>query len=232
MSDTSASTQRPVVELYTDGGCEPNPGPGGYGVVLVHPLTAKRKKASGGFRSTTNNRMEIFAAIAGLELLKQPCEVTLCSDSQYLVDAMTKGWVQSWKRKQWWHSKAEPVPNRDLWERLLALCEKHHVEFRWVKGHAGHRENEDCDQLAMTALRQPNLPIDQGYENKPDLGVRPEMREGDPCRKCSAQVVKQTSGKKRNRDYYYDYYLWCPKCQATYEVESAKRFIEEPPSLF
>jgi ribonuclease HI len=233
MNPNADSTQvpRPHVEIYTDGGCEPNPGPGGYGVVLVHPR--KRSETSGGFRKTTNNRMEISAAIAGLEMLKQPCKVTLFSDSEYLVNAITKGWVESWKRKQWWHSKTERVPNRDLWERLLALCEKHEIEFRWIRGHAGHAENERCDQLAMAALRQPNLPVDEGYEQKPESeGVRPEIREGEPCRKCSTPVIKQKPRSKPDRDYYYEYYLWCPNCQATYEVESAKRRIEQPPSLF
>jgi ribonuclease HI len=132
----------PSVEIYTDGGCEPNPGPGGYGVVLLYPR--KRAEASGGFRLTTNNRMEILAAINGLEMLKQPCRVTLYSDSQYVVDAMTKGWVQSWERKQWWHSKTERVPNRDLWERLMQLCKTHQVDFRWVRGHAGNPEMSDA----------------------------------------------------------------------------------------
>lgn len=226
--DTQSGTLAQV-EIYTDGGCEPNPGPGGYGVVLVHPK--KRAEISGGFRRTTNNRMEIYAAIAGLELLKQPCKVTLYSDSEYVVNAMTKGWVESWKRKQWWHSKTERVPNRDLWERLQALCERHQVEFRWVKGHAGHAENERCDRLAVAALRKPELPIDQGYENKAEEGVRPELQEGEPCRKCSTPVVKQKPRSRPNREFYYEYYLWCPKCQATYEVESAKRFVEQPRSL-
>ena len=184
--------------IYTDGACEPNPGPGGYGVVLVHPK--KRAEISGGFRLTTNNRMEIFAAIAGLELLKQPCKVTLHSDSQYLVDALTMGWVESWKRKQWWRTRTERVPNRDLWERLLAFCGQHQVEFRWVKGHAGVPENERCDQLAMAALRQPNLPADEGYENKPEEGRRPDLQEGDPCRKCSTPLIKQTASKKPTRE--------------------------------
>jgi len=230
MADTSQDAERPSVEIYTDGGCEPNPGPGGYGVVLVHPK--KRAEMSGGFRKTTNNRMEIFAAIAGLEMLKQPCNVTLHSDSQYLVEAMTKGWVESWKRKQWWHSRTERVPNRDLWERLLTLCERHRLEFRWMKGHAGHAENERCDQLAMAALRQPNLPADEGYENKPEEGVRPDMQEGDPCRKCSTPVIKQTPQKRPDGEFYYEYYLWCPKCQATYQAEAARRRVEQPPSLF
>lgn len=220
----------PRVEIYTDGGCEPNPGPGGYGVVLLHPK--KRTEASGGFRLTTNNRMEISAAIKGLEMLKQPCKVTLYSDSQYLVDAIMKGWVLKWKKNGWWLSNTERAKNIDLWERLLPLCEEHQVEFRWVKGHAGNFENERCDQLSMIALRQPNLPADDGYENKPESGeVRPAMQAGSPCRKCSTPVIKQTSQKKPKGDYYYEYYLWCPKCQATYTIEEAKRLVEKPPTL-
>src|ERR1017187_4296122 len=154
MNENSKSVPMPLVEIYTDGGCEPNPGPGGYGVVLLHPK--KRAEASGGFRLTTNNRMEIFAAIAGLEMLKQPCQVTLNSDSQYLVDAIMKGWAVKWKKNDWWLNNKERAKNIDLWEKLLPLCEAHQVEFRWVKGHAGNRENERCDQLSMAALRQPN----------------------------------------------------------------------------
>src|SRR5436309_10902610 len=107
INDNSTSVTMPSVEIYTDGGCEPNPGPGGYGVVLLHPKTKQRKEASGGFRLTTNNRMEILAAIKGLEMLKQPCKVTLYSDSQYLVDAIMKGWAVSWKKKKWWRTRTE-----------------------------------------------------------------------------------------------------------------------------
>ena len=172
MNGNSTSVALPNVEIYTDGGCEPNPGPGGYGGVLVHPK--KRAEASGGFRLTTNNRMEILAAIKDLELLKQPCKVTLYSDSQYLVSAMMEGWAASWKKKDWWRTNKERAANVDLWERLLALCETHQVEFRWVKGHAGNPENERCDQLSMASLRQANLPADEGYENKPETeGGRP-----------------------------------------------------------
>jgi ribonuclease HI len=229
--DGSTSGILPQVEIYTDGGCEPNPGPGGYGVVLLHPR--KRREVCGGFRRTTNNRMEIYAAIAGLEILKEPCEVTLYSDSQYLVNAMTEGWVAAWKKKNWWRKQTERTPNFDLWEKLLALCEKHNVEFRWVKGHAGNVENERCDQLSMEALRKPDLPADKGYENKPETaGVRPEMQEGEPCRKCSTPLVKLQGRRKPNRDWYYEYYLWCPKCQLRFDVESAKRVVEQPRSLF
>jgi ribonuclease HI len=229
--DNSTPGIMPHVEIYTDGGCEPNPGLGGYGVVLIHPR--KRAEASGGFRRTTNNRMEIFAAIAGLEMLKQPCKVTLYSDSQYLVKAMMEGWVANWKKSGWWRTKTERPENVDLWQRLDALCQTHQVEFRWVKGHAGHPENERCDQLAMAALRQPNLPVDDGCENKPETdGVRPDMQAGEPCRKCSTPVIKQTSRKRPKGEFYYEYYLWCPKCQTAYTIESAKRSVELPPSLF
>lgn len=226
----STTIAMPAVEIYTDGGCEPNPGAGGYGVVLIHPK--KRAEVSGGFRMTTNNRMEIYAAIAGLELLKQPCKVTVYSDSKYVVDAMMSGWVATWKRKDWWRTRTERPENVNLWQRLDALCQTHQVEFRWVKGHAGHLENERCDRLAMAALRQPNLPVDDGYEDKPETdGVRPDMKEGEPCGKCSAPVIKRQGKRKPGRDHYFEYHLWCPKCEIAYHVESAKRLAERTSSL-
>jgi ribonuclease HI len=229
-NDISTLAAKPQVEIYTDGGCEPNPGPGGCGVVLLHPK--KRAEASGGFRLTNNNRMEIQAAIKGLEMLKQPCQVTLFSDSQYLVDAIMKGWVAKWKMKGWWLNTKTRAKNIDLWEKLLPLCETHQVEFQWVKGHAGNQENERCDQLSDAALRQPNLPADEGYEHKPQAeGVRPAMQAGDPCRKCSTPVTKQTPRKKHSRDFYYEFYLLCPKCKTMYMVEEAKRLVEQSPSL-
>ena len=150
------------------------------------------------------------------------------------VDTMSKGWALAWKKKNWWRTNKERAANADLLERLLTLCEKHQVEFRWIRGHAGNPENERCDQLSMSALRQPNLAADETYENKPETeDVRPRLTEaGQPCWKCSTPVIKQQSRKHPNRDYYYEYYLWCPKCQATYEVPEAKRFIEQPPTLF
>jgi ribonuclease HI len=151
------------VTIYTDGGCINNPGPGGYGVVLLHG--SQRKKLSAGFRNTTNNRMEILAAIAGLEALKEPCSVTVFSDSQYLVNAVMKGWARRWRDNGWRRNKKEKALNPDLWERLLNLCEMHTVRFEWIRGHAGHRENEICDALATTAARGRHLAIDEGYEN-------------------------------------------------------------------
>jgi len=136
--------------IYTDGACSGNPGPGGYGVVLL--FNEHRKELSGGYRKTTNNRMEILSAIIGLETLKEPCEVALYSDSRYLVDAIEKGWVVRWKKNNWMRNKKDPALNSDLWERLLLLLQKHKVTFNWVKGHAGNPENERCDTLARAAI--------------------------------------------------------------------------------
>lgn len=134
------------VAVYTDGACRGNPGPGGYGVVLVYE--GHEKELSGGEKSTTNNRMELSAAIAGLSALKEPCRVTLYSDSKYLVDAVTLGWLASWRARGYRRGKNEPVLNPDLWETLHELLLKHEVEFVWVKGHDGHAYNERCDKLA------------------------------------------------------------------------------------
>ncbi len=135
------------VQIYTDGACRNNPGPGGFGAILVYGKY--EKELSGGERDTTNNRMELLAAISGLAALKEPCIVTLYSDSKYLVDAYTQGWVDSW-RSQGWKRGREELKNRDLWERLDTLVHTHEVEFVWVKGHDGHEYNERCDKLATT----------------------------------------------------------------------------------
>ena len=150
------------VKLYTDGACSNNPGPGGYGVILAYD--SHRKELSKGFRLTTNNRMEILAAIAGLEALKEPCQVTLYSDSQYLVNAIEKGWAIRWQKNGWMRNKKEKTINPDLWERLLELCKIHKVQFEWVRGHAGHSENERCDELATMAAASSDLETDAGYE--------------------------------------------------------------------
>ena len=133
------------VELYTDGACRGNPGKGGYGAILVYGKY--EKEISGGERETTNNRMELMAAIAGLEALKEPCAVKLYSDSKYLVDAYNPGWVFSWHKSGWKRGKEE-LKNPDLWDRLFTLTSKHEVTFIWVKGHNGHDYNERCDALA------------------------------------------------------------------------------------
>ena len=139
--------ERKTVHLYTDGACSGNPGPGGWGAVLIYGEA--RKELSGGERDTTNNRMELTAAIRGLQALREPCRVILTSDSRYLVDAVTKGWLSSWQRRGWKKAGNDPVLNVDLWQLLLPLLEQHQVEFVWVKGHAGHPENECCDRMAV-----------------------------------------------------------------------------------
>jgi len=148
--------------MYTDGGCSPNPGPGGYGIVLIYG--EHRREFSGGYRRTTNNRMELLAAICGLQVLKEPCHVALFSDSQYVVNGISKGWAQRWKSRGWLLSNKRPAENIDLWEQLLALCETHQVRFEWIRGHNGHAENECCDRLAGEARRRQDLPIDAIYE--------------------------------------------------------------------
>ena len=146
------------IEIYTDGACRGNPGPGGYGAVLKY--RRHRKEISGGFRETTNNRMEIFAAIAALEQLIEPCEITLYSDSRYLVDAVSKRWLANWKRRGWIKADKQPVLNVDLWRRLEAAMAPHRLKFVWVRGHASNAENNRCDELAVAAATRGNLPGD------------------------------------------------------------------------
>lgn len=147
------------VIIYTDGACANNPyGNGGYGTIIVNGT--QRQELSGGFQNTTNNRMEMYAVIKGLEALQEPCEATVYSDSKYLVDSISKGWVYRWQTNNWMRNKKDPALNVDLWQRILDLCQKHKVTLQWVRGHAGHPENERCDQLAVRALKQENLPSD------------------------------------------------------------------------
>ena len=135
------------VELFTDGACSGNPGPGGWGAVLRY--NGREKELSGGEKETTNNRMELTAAIMGLAALKEPCEVRLVTDSKYVADGITKGWAESWRKNNWRKADKKPALNPDLWERLLDLVNTHKVTVEWVKGHAGHPENERCDRLAV-----------------------------------------------------------------------------------
>ncbi len=149
------------VIIYTDGAAEPNPGPGGYGVVML--AGKHRKELSGGFRRTTNNRMELMGVIVGLEALTKPCRVTLFSDSKYVVDSVERGSVHRWKKNNWFRTKADKAKNADLWARFLDVFEKHVVKFKWVKGHAGVPENERCDELAVAAAQSGDLSPDVGY---------------------------------------------------------------------
>ena len=150
-----------ILRIYTDGACTGNPGKGGYGAVLIY--NGREKEISAGYVLTTNNRMELLAAITALELLRESCEVTLYSDSKYLSDAINKGWIYGWLKNGWKKSDKKPVLNVDLWKRLLVQINRHKIEFVWVKGHAGHPENERCDAMAREAYSRDGLFEDEMY---------------------------------------------------------------------
>lgn len=140
------------VEIFTDGACKGNPGPGGWGAILRY--NGFEKEISGGEPNTTNNRMELCAVIEALSMLKEKCHVTLYSDSQYVCNALTQGWARKWKANGWMRNKKEKALNPELWDRLLTLYDSHEIDVVWVKGHAGHPENERCDRLAVTAAKK------------------------------------------------------------------------------
>jgi ribonuclease HI len=228
----------PEINLYSDGGAEPNPGKGGFGVIMSYK--GNKKEFSQGYILTTNNRMELMGVIYGLEKLKTRSIVNVYTDSQYVINGIEKGWAQKWQSKNWFRNKNEKAVNADLWEKLLVLIAAHEsVSFSWVKGHAGHVENERCDALALLALQGHTLLEDVGYnpkesenkdgheasEGRSPKGPKVE-KEGDPCRKCSTAIVKKTTKKKEakpGQTYYYEFYLWCPGCRTMYLVDEAKR---------
>lgn len=149
------------VEIYTDGACSGNPGPGGYGAILKYGPTVK--EISCGYKKTTNNRMELRALIAALQLLKEECDVHIFSDSKYIVDAVNNGWAKKWRSNGWRRNKKEVALNPDLWGTLLDLLDKHKINIEWVKGHSGHYENERCDELAVAAYNSNDLIVDEGF---------------------------------------------------------------------
>lgn len=223
------------VVIYTDGAAIPNPGVGGYGVVLR--FGSHVKELSGGFALTTNNRMELMAVIVGLEALKEHCKVKLHSDSQYIVNAITTESAMRWRKYGWAmnQSGSKLAKNPDLWERLLAAYEKHEVQMIWVKGHVGIEDNERCDQLAMAACQLKGLLPDLGYEVGIDRGHGQKEREHEgperaaaldqPCRKCGGRIVRRESKRKPpkpGQQYYYSWHLYCTGCQRIYLVEEAK----------
>ena len=237
-------SNKPQVTIYTDGAASPNPGPGGYGVVLL--FGEHRKELSQGFRLTTNNRMELLAVIAGLEALKKPCRVTLFSDSKYVVQAIQKGWAARWQRHGWMRNKEEKAKNADLWQRYLDVATRHAVSLEWVRGHAGVEENERCDQLAVEAGKAEDLLVDEVFETS-DGGVKPmklnakedkkirHKEPGEPCRKCSTPLERREpkqANRKPGQSYYYTWYLYCPGCRAMYMVEEAKREVVETAPMF
>ncbi|MBQ7096375.1 MAG: ribonuclease HI [Clostridia bacterium] len=140
------------VEIYSDGACSGNPGPGGFGTILVYQ--GREREISGAEKETTNNRMELMGALAGLEALKEPCQVTLISDSRYLCESISQKWVFQWEQNGWRKKDKKPALNVDLWERILLQLRRHQVEIQWVKGHAGHPYNERCDKLAVAAYKE------------------------------------------------------------------------------
>ncbi len=151
------------VIIHTDGSCLGNPGPGGWASILRLANTEHKREIFGGYRLTTNNRMEITATLESLKALKEACEVDIHSDSQYLCNAVQKGWLKSWERANW-QRKGKPVPNADLWQKLIQLMLPHKIHFYWLAGHTGQMDNERCDELARKCASQRNLPPDEIYE--------------------------------------------------------------------
>jgi ribonuclease HI len=230
----------PNIELYSDGGADPNPGKGGFGVILSYK--GRSKEFHQGYQLTTNNRMELMGVIFGLEQLKTKSNVQVFTDSQYVINGITKGWAVKWKQNNWYRKKTEKAINSDLWDRLLNEVAKHNVEFNWVKGHSGHPENERCDTLATLALSSNELIVDTGFKlaettfnetvtSQTSISKKSKIKiinEGDICRNCGVPVIKKSPSKRKikpNQEYYYEFYLYCPSCKNMYLVDEAKRFI-------
>lgn len=241
-------TKRFDVNLYTDGGADPNPGQGGYGAILKYKQHVR--EYSQGYILTTNNRMELLAVISGLEQLKEPSNVNIYSDSKYVVDGIEKGWAKKWRSKGWMRTSMSKAVNADLWARLLELTELHHTKFNWVKGHNGHPENERCDELATLALNSTNLLEDTGYiEQEPTLehdknnqtttkvkGTAKVKKEGDLCQVCQIPVQRKdyvNKKIKKGQSYYFSYALVCPNCKKVITPEIAKVMLDtDQSSLF
>lgn len=233
------------VTVFTDGGADPNPGAGGYGVVLR--FGDSKKELSQGYLATSNNRMELMAAVVALEALKQPCKVLLHSDSRYIVDSVNTGLVFRWRQNNW---KAGKVKNVDLWERFVLAYFEHQVEMIWVKGHAGISDNERCDALATEARKRDVLLPDGGYvpskkskkkrkaksktptttktaNPSPNAAAAKKFGKpkqvGDPCRTCGRPLIRRETKKSNpNSAYYFTWYLYCEPCGKLYHVEEAK----------
>jgi len=216
--------EKPLILLFSDGGADPNPGVGGFGVILKYGKHVK--EFSVGYKLTTNNRMELMGVIYGLKQLNKNAIVHVCSDSKYVVNAINKGWLDKWKENNWLKNKKEKALNIDLWKRLLDLIEIHDVKFEWVKGHAGHPENERCDHLATIAMQGDNLIEDTEYLHQKDNPVDGKVnKEGDLCRKCDTPVVLRENKLKKlkaKQKFYYKYYMVCTNCSTIYMTEEAK----------
>lgn len=227
----------PDVNIFSDGGANPNPGPGAYGVIMEYRWV--KKEFSQGYKKTTNNRMELMWVITGLSNLKTSSKVTVITDSQYTINGITKGWAKSWQKNGWKKADKKPATNSDLWEKLLDLLEKHEVDFFWVKWHNGHDENERCDELATLAMNKKNLLDDEGYKEVTSVKQNPNqsvMIESNhekldiQCKKCGAGLVKKYpkhTKKTLEKQYFYEYYHHCESCMTNYMLPEAKRNIAE-----
>ncbi len=217
-----------TIVIYTDGGCDPNPGPGGWAAILR--FGNHRKELFGGFRETTNNRMEIYAAIAGLRDVKKRFPIILLSDSRYLVDGMVKGWVVGWQARGWRRNNGGPALNVDLWKELLKLTAQFDIRFEWIRGHSGVSDNERCDELVAEGRRGVSLPVDRGYSGNRYLatGSTTAPSEGQQCRKCSTPLERRVPKRwiRPGQPYYFEYYFYCPGCHRMYMVEEARRPVE------
>lgn len=231
----------PTVYIYSDGWANPNPGPGGYGVVMK--CGDHQKDFSGGYKRTTNNRMELMGAITGFSKLKTRSRVILCTDSQYTINGLQKWWAKKWKANNWFRTGSQKAINYDLWEILLDLAEKHQVEYEWIKGHNGHLENELCDELATLAMNRDDLLIDEWFIETPEKqkplsrissqensGCIDQFKKtGTNCKKCDHPLVKKTpkhTKKTLEKEYYYEYYHHCISCKTNYMLPEAKRDIK------
>lgn len=223
-----------TVIIYTDGACDPNPGPGGYGVVILDD--GSRSLHSQGYRLTTNNRMELMGPIAALRALGHGRRARVVCDSRYVVDGVNQGWARKWRAANWVGKAGKRVPNHDLWQQLLDLLDLHNVEFEWTRGHASDSLNILADTLSYRAIEAEDPIEDEGYRNMQNDQPRRSGKitaVGQPCRKCGARVVKKRPMRRPNADqqFYFEYYLYCPSCNTNYMVESAKRPVAEfPPS--
>lgn len=228
---------RKQVTIFTDGGVDHNLGVGGYGIVLRYGDTMK--EMSQGFQCSTSNRMELLAAVVGLESLKESCDVRLYSDSRYVVDPVVNGTLFRWREKRW-RKRQGKVKNVDLWERFAQAYVRHQVECVWVKGHSGIADNERCDELASLAIVSSDLQVDQGFiDSTPQKGNSPAdsklqtvaaakrgpkpKKAGDPCRHCATPLVRRKTKKSNPKStYYFPWHLHCQSCNRFYHVESAK----------
>jgi len=231
--------QLPEVHIYSDWWANPNPGPGGYGVIMKS--WDHQKDFSQGYKRTTNNRMELMGAITGFRKLKTRSRVTLHTDSQYTINGLQKWWAKKWKANNWMRTKSERAVNHDLWAILLELSEQHEVDFEWIKWHSGHLENELCDELATLAMKRGDLLTDEWFQETPE---KPKTKKtsssqttligklektGTNCKKCGHPLVKKHpkhTKKTLEKQYYYEYYHHCPSCKTNYMLPEAKRDIK------